>query len=316
MTDSRFSYFLAPVNTKKPSCPATLSQVFKTVTSNRHLIEITNDYRKNGGDKTAIFPSVSCSGLFAARGIENLISYSGILCMDIDKCPDLDISRQLILDQVFKPSLLFISPSGHGLKVFYDIHHALQEHHKAYFFALSHYLLSKHGVVADKACKDIPRFCFLCHDPAAYYFPCAIESGDLLDYYQNHGEPLTANQKTAVIPMERYIEKPLHYNSFTISLNKNTLVHQRAVELLRSHGWQPVGTDGLSFTRPGKEKGKTSAKFYFTGNIYLFDQFSSSAADIPVGSHSDVEVIAYLEYNGDFNACCKDLYKKIMNYEL
>jgi hypothetical protein len=308
-----FSYFPAPVSTRIPSCQATLSQVFKTVTSNAHLVEVTRNYRKDGGDKTAIFPSVSCSGLFSARGIENLISYSGIICMDIDKCPDMTVSRQLILDQVFKPSLLFISPSGCGIKVFYAIQNALQENHKIYFLALSHYLLNKYGVVVDKSCKDIPRLCFLCHDPDAYYFPCYIESDDLLDYYHIYSDPEPVTREADSNPAGRYFEKPFRYNSFTNSLNAHPLVHQQAVQLLIRHGWQPVGNDHLSFTRPGKEKGKTSAKFYFSGKLYFFNQFSSTATDIPLGSHTDVEVIAYLEYNGDFKACCSALYKLIMD---
>jgi hypothetical protein len=67
--------------------------------------------------------------------------------------------------------------------------------------------------------------------------------------------------------MERYIEKPFSFNSFTVSLNRHPLIHRLAIELLIRYGWQPVDKDGLSFTRPGKETGKTSAEFYFSGNL-------------------------------------------------
>ena len=68
------------------------------------------------------------------------------------------------------PELIFISPSGKGIKciVSIDIEAAT---HDEYFSALSSYLDLNYGVEIDSACKDVSRACFLCHDPNCFINP-------------------------------------------------------------------------------------------------------------------------------------------------
>jgi hypothetical protein len=66
--------------------------------------------------------------------------------------------------------LVFVSPRGYGLKVFYRIP-PVAETHSSYFIAIENYLKAERNIVIDKSCKDVARACFISHDQEAYSKP-------------------------------------------------------------------------------------------------------------------------------------------------
>ncbi|MBF0239946.1 MAG: hypothetical protein HQM12_19775, partial [SAR324 cluster bacterium] len=111
-------------------------------------------------------PAITFSGLFKKRGKDHLEQHSGLICLDFDHLPNAgEVKRQLIEDPYAR--LIFISPSGQGLKVVVKIE---GEHDKLFEMLANHYQQT-YGLKADQSGKDVSRLCFLSHDPEAHYNP-------------------------------------------------------------------------------------------------------------------------------------------------
>lgn len=112
-------------------------------------------------------PAVTWSGTFSKRKAANIMHYSQLICLDVDKLEfAADLKRQIIKDEFVK--LLFISPSGHGLKIIVHTTGTPQSH-KDYFNALKNYFETKYKIEVDPSGKDVSRLCFLCHDADLFY---------------------------------------------------------------------------------------------------------------------------------------------------
>jgi hypothetical protein len=111
---------------------------------------------------------VTFGGTFLSRSKKNLIRSSGLACFDIDNLKDLEpLKRQLIVDKYVH--LLFISPSGNGLKVVVKIPIVQSDlEYKEYWRSISqHFNLPEQ----DESCKDISRACYLSVDKEPYFNP-------------------------------------------------------------------------------------------------------------------------------------------------
>jgi hypothetical protein len=121
--------------------------------------------------KATYFDYVTFSGLFSSRSNVNLQTHSGLLCTDFDHIDDVyDLGDKLLDDPCFETELLFISPSGDGLKwiIPIDISEVL---HQDYFRAVSNYILETYKLKVDLAGSEVSRACFLPHDPEVYINP-------------------------------------------------------------------------------------------------------------------------------------------------
>jgi hypothetical protein len=99
------------------------------------------------------------------------VQHSGLLAVDFDHLPNLKEVRQALLaDDYFETQLLFVSPSGDGLKWIIPIDTS-QTPHAEYFAAVSYYILQTYSIEVDKSGRDISRACFLPHDPNAFIHP-------------------------------------------------------------------------------------------------------------------------------------------------
>ncbi len=76
----------------------------------------------------------------------------------------------MLNDEYFETELLFVSPSGDGLKwiISIDITEAT---HQNFFQAIANYIKEVYQLEVDKSGKDISRACFLPHDPEVYINP-------------------------------------------------------------------------------------------------------------------------------------------------
>ena len=175
--DTTFSAFRAPVTNTKPIAEITLSRAFEKITGEDYR-DVTKELRCSE-DKSEIKKTkldyVTFSGVFSSRSTTALLSHSGLICVDLDNLDDVTASKATLLESV-KPSLVFTSPSGNGLKAVYKIDINVATH-LAYYEALECYFKEQLSLEIDKSCKDVARACFLCYDSDAHY----NEDAEVLD---------------------------------------------------------------------------------------------------------------------------------------
>ncbi len=118
-------------------------------------------------------PAVTWAGTFTKRNKEGLSDYSGIICHDIDELEE-EALKELWHNLINCSWTLaaFVSPSGNGIKVLYQVESGPDDH-LYNWQAFANMLRARWGAIVDESTKDICRLCFLTHDPAAYYAPKA-----------------------------------------------------------------------------------------------------------------------------------------------
>jgi len=167
-----FSQFEAPISNITPAGALDLAGVFNLI-KNDDFKSATEDLRciadpkEKSKWKKSKFPYVCFSGTFAKRSNDDLLSYSGLLTLDLDDLNNVEtVVMQLSHDKLLDLRLLFRSPSGNGLKAIIQTNGKVEDH-LSYFNAYSNYLKRNYQLVVDKSGKDLARACFLCHDPQA-----------------------------------------------------------------------------------------------------------------------------------------------------
>jgi predicted P-loop ATPase len=130
------------------------------------LLRSEKDKNKKDKIKGAL-PMVTFSGLFGqSRKSKDLLNYSKVICLDIDKLEDVAQTRQIIKSDEYTFAV-FLSPSGNGLKVLIQVN-GNENDHAYLFIGLQNYYKDRYKIEVDKACKDISRGAFLSYDPNIY----------------------------------------------------------------------------------------------------------------------------------------------------
>lgn len=179
----RFSFFFGPISNTKPYAQISLLQVYKLIKGNRYKprterLRAFTEPEAAGKFKQSSFEYVCFSGMFSKRSDKALLHPSGLLVFDFDKVNDLSLLRKTLLDDPnFVTQLMFVSPSGKGLKwvIAVDLKQCT---HQEWFAAVAAYLDTIFNVKVDRSGKDISRACFLCHDPEVYINPGYLNSTD------------------------------------------------------------------------------------------------------------------------------------------
>lgn len=300
-TKNLISYFRSPIQNTIPHTDIPLAKVHQHLIADT-LKQVTEGCRNGTKKKGNDLPYITPSGTFTKRSDNNLVTYSGYICIDLDHLEDHFISQlrdKIAGDGFLKPVLIFISPSNIGLKVFIKINGGTAQNHLLHLDAITKYLDDKYLIKADQTCKDIPRACFLCHDPEAYFNDAGgIDSEELLKYDVTN-KNVSPQQHNAIIPQ-------IHQHP-SDELNRLEMVHNRAIVALKSNGWQQRGENWI---RPGKDpKSGTSAKFNVDPNDGLnkFTCFSDNGSPFENKGYTDVGVICLLEYRNDWARCIKEL---------
>jgi len=176
-----FSLYKAPIKNVNPFKTITLDEVYSLIISDKYT-PVTTDLRskieksQQGEIKASELDYVTFSGTFSKRNSKGLIIHSNLFCIDLDDVQNiLEVKEKII--ELLKPSLLFISPSGNGLKIVYKIKVSEKIKHLDYYSAFEQFFKQELDVVIDNKCKDIPRACFLCSDKEAYF----NEDAEVLD---------------------------------------------------------------------------------------------------------------------------------------
>ena len=199
MNEFKMSLFLAPISpvkdggtgqiikpaTLKPYKTMTLQEVYRTITANTRLQLLTDRVRRafDSGDLSAyralkqeLLPYVTPCGTFGRRRSDSLLEASGLVVVDIDHLESAEeaenLKQQLFVDSYLSPTLVFVSPTGRGVKAFVP-YASGQTASEGIGWAMSYvhcmydadYRQPGKGV--DTSGKDPVRACFLCHDPGA-----------------------------------------------------------------------------------------------------------------------------------------------------
>ena len=308
MKGNTFSYFKAPITNIYPLGEIDLSRAYEWI---KHNYKRETEQVRNGtASKAEILPYLTPSGTFRSRKDSDLLSYSGIICIDLDHC-NIGIKDTLSGDMFLNPALIFISPSGTGLKVFLAINNATVKDHLKYFAAISQYLLYTYELVADKACKDVARACFLCHDPEVYYSEGSVDSETLLSILDT--PPVSQQPETEVKTQPTLAKIPEMHQRPSELLNRLPIIHNKAVSSLLNHGWQQIREE--EWVRPGKDPEEGISAIFNQDRkdgLYKFTNFSTNGQPFEIKGYTDVQVICILEYSGDFNSCISDLSKEYL----
>lgn len=170
------SYFSKPIHNTKPLAAVSLLEIFNKMTCDvfkqqTEKLRSIEDHAAAKKYKATNFDYVTFSGIFSKRNEANIIQHSNLLVLDFDHIEDLeDLKLKLLQDEYFETELLFISPSGDGLKwvIPIDIQEAA---HQEYYRAVKNYIKATYNVEVDPSGKDVCRACFLPYDKEAYINP-------------------------------------------------------------------------------------------------------------------------------------------------
>lgn len=167
----KFSYFKAPVANIYPLKDISLIQAFKAIKSD-HFAALINQLRSIE-DKTQArqfkatkLPYFTFSGTFEKRNDDSLKKHSGYACLDFDHVPNVqELKAKLVKDRNLDPQLIFVSPTGNGLKCVVNID--LNFTHTANYDSIKKYILAEYKIEIDKT-QDVSRACFVSFDPDCY----------------------------------------------------------------------------------------------------------------------------------------------------
>lgn len=172
----KFSFFKRPITNTKPDKEMNLVEVYQLINSELYKLNTLNirqiqDKAKSRVFKAQNFDYVTFSGTFSKRTDNDLIKHSGLITIDFDHVQDLEQLRQALLnDEYFDTELLFVSPSGDGLKWIIQIDLS-QGSHQLLFSAIAAYIKKTYNLEVDKSGKDISRACFLPYDNNIFINP-------------------------------------------------------------------------------------------------------------------------------------------------
>ena len=178
-----FSFFKAPIKNTLPHKTVSLVQVYNAITGeyykqNTEKLRSISDVVQARKYKAANFDYCTFSGVFTSRNDKSLVTHSELMCIDFDHVQNIDTLRQALLaDEYFDTQLLFVSPSGDGLKWIIEID-TRKAPHGEYFASVANYILQTYSVEVDKSGKDISRACFIPFDPNAFINPLLLNKNE------------------------------------------------------------------------------------------------------------------------------------------
>ena len=123
------TYFKAPISNTEPTVNCTLQELYKCIREEIPFRELTVQVRMEMPNekaykraKTTLLPLVTPTGVFTSRNLGGLVALNGLGVLDFDHLESMEAAIKLrdalFADSRLKVELAFVSPSGHGVKVF------------------------------------------------------------------------------------------------------------------------------------------------------------------------------------------------------
>lgn len=121
--------------------------------------------------KRKYLPAATFSALLSLRrqDPENVIEYTQLLVLDLDKYPPKNHKKikELLMDDLHIVAV-FDSPSGR-LKALIAIDSQVEHHRDTAFGQVEDYMLETYNIVIDRSGKDFTRLCYVSYDPNLYF---------------------------------------------------------------------------------------------------------------------------------------------------
>lgn len=181
LQEMRIQFYEHPVTNAVSHKEVSVADIFCLITSDRYRditlkLRSIEDEKERKAFKATHFDFVTFSGLFSYRKDGCMTKHSGLMSLDIDHIgPRLqELKKALPNDPYFETELLFISPSGDGLKwiVWIDLNDC---DHRTWFRAIQNYMRQAYDVEVDEKCINESRTCFLPFDATVYVNPLICE---------------------------------------------------------------------------------------------------------------------------------------------
>lgn len=140
--------------------------VFHVIKALRHTSTLTKQEKSN---KKASLPSICFSGTFHYRNKKDLVKYSGIICIDFDHIPYVKEAKQYITQDPYVLAA-FISPSGDGLKLLFEVPTDDPALHVRRVQTITSYINEQWSDYATylNELTDINRVCYMSYDPEIF----------------------------------------------------------------------------------------------------------------------------------------------------
>lgn len=171
--------------------------------------DIINEIRSGDKAKKNLLPCILFAGEFTERNSNSLVKHSGLMVVDYDKYPSIDIMNNHLneLKQNKHFVLLFISPSGNGIKGVVKIPTSTKETHPKYFKA---FYKSFHSDYFDIANCNVDRICFESYDEDIYVnYDAELFDTEIFD------EGYRLSEKVPILPLAdegKIIDKIMAFN--------------------------------------------------------------------------------------------------------
>lgn len=209
-TQYKFSVYHAPIKNITPLKNITLEQVHKVIISNKYEaitseLRQTTDKQQQNEIKASKLDYVTFSGIFSKRANNGLEQHSNLFCIDLDNLNNVAATKSRILE-LLPPSLMFVSPTGNGIKLVYKVN-ITEAEHIDYFKAFEQFFKTELSLTIDDKCKDIARACFLCYDSEAYLNKEAqiIDKSFIDTFYTEVEKVPQIEQKAPITPIKEAI---------------------------------------------------------------------------------------------------------------
>ena len=163
-----FNLFRNGIKNVIPSEEITILDFINLLKQENKIIELirTETDKKKRDELKSKLSYVTFGGTFTRRGNKSLIESSGLACFDIDDLLNLEEIKSQIIKSEFT-HLLFVSPSGKGLKLIVKIPCvSCDEEYKQYWVSIANHFNFPSN---DESTKDISRACYLSIDKFPYF---------------------------------------------------------------------------------------------------------------------------------------------------
>lgn len=140
------------------------------------ITEIRNSLKENNKNKSDRLKN-SLSGFTVSaifdekRRKERVIKYYGVMVLDIDNLKDEEEIERIKkeIEKIEYTKMVFVSPSGLGLKIIVETNNTDVERHTEVYKELVKYYENQLNVEFDSQTCDVSRLCFFSYDETAYY---------------------------------------------------------------------------------------------------------------------------------------------------
>lgn len=213
MKETQISVFKELFESKDIPYNLTLEKVverIKTGKSKDTVLRVRSATDKKSANRVKNnLPCILFAGVFSQRNGNSLVTHSGLMCVDFDQYPSDEVMNkhfeELRLNKHFV--LLFISPSGNGIKGVVKIPEATKETHPKYFSEFQNAFNFEYW---DKSCSNVDRVCFESYDPNIYVnYDALIFEPKLID------KGFSISERVPLIPItdqDKIIERIMNFN--------------------------------------------------------------------------------------------------------